>query len=45
MTVWLMVEVDNLEEDADKELVRERAETALKSAFPYHDVAVDLETE
>lgn len=42
MTVYLSVEVDQLEEDADIELVRERAEEAIKAAFPYHDTSVDI---
>lgn len=40
MVLLLTVEVDQLEEDADIDLVRERVQDALDIAFPYHDVSV-----
>jgi len=43
MTLYLQVEVDQLEEGADFELVRERAEEALKKAFPYNDTSVTVD--
>ena len=43
MTVQFTVDVEDVEEDANIELIKQRIELAVRLAMPYHTVCVDME--
>lgn len=45
MIAYFTVTVDQLEEDADLDLIREAIEEALAKRFPFHDTAVGIEDQ
>ncbi len=45
MRAVVIVEVDNLEEDADVQLVAKQVQQALEAAYPYQDYNVSVEED
>lgn len=43
MTLQFTIDVEDVEEDADIELIKQRIESAVRLAMPYHTVGVDME--